>query len=81
MLEEIMAWLTGAEATLTAAEALPDPKDIPNIKTLLDDHRYVECLLRGASWLLACPTTLFTSITGSEIENAIKLSSLSPCAS
>ena len=39
MLEEIMAWLTGAEATLTAAEALPDPKEIPSIKTLLDDHR------------------------------------------
>ena len=39
MLEEIMAWLTGAEATLTAAEALADPKEIPNIKALLDDHR------------------------------------------
>ena len=41
MLEEIMAWLTGAEATLTAAEGLPDPKEIPNIKALLDDHRFV----------------------------------------
>ena len=43
MLEEIMAWLTGAEATLTAAEGLPDPKEIASINALLQDHR---CALR-----------------------------------
>ena len=61
MLEEIMAWLTGAEATLTAAEALPDPKEIPSIKTLLDDHR-----LGGFEMALAWETYAIVSMNNTK---------------
>ncbi|XP_022692769.1 microtubule-actin cross-linking factor 1-like isoform X2 [Varroa jacobsoni] len=39
LLEELMRWLLGAEATLTALEAQPLPDDIPATEQLIDDHK------------------------------------------
>lgn len=39
LLEELMRWLLGAEATLTALEAQPLPDDIPLVERLIDDHK------------------------------------------
>ena len=39
MLDELMAWLTGAEASLIAQDQQPVPDNIPIIEQLLCDHQ------------------------------------------
>ncbi|XP_067144018.1 microtubule-actin cross-linking factor 1 isoform X2 [Centruroides vittatus] len=39
LLEELLAWLIGAEASLTALEAEPLPDDIPTLEQLIKDHQ------------------------------------------
>ncbi|RWS15093.1 microtubule-actin cross-linking factor 1-like isoform X28, partial [Dinothrombium tinctorium] len=39
LLEELLAWLIGAEAALLAAESEPLPDDIPSIERLIDEHQ------------------------------------------
>ncbi|XP_022258014.1 dystonin-like, partial [Limulus polyphemus] len=38
LLEELMAWLIGAESSLTAAEAEPLPDEIPPLEQLIKEH-------------------------------------------
>ena len=38
LVEQLMAWLTGAEASLLAQEAQPIPENIPILEQLLHDH-------------------------------------------
>ena len=38
LLDELMGWLTGAEATLTAQDLQPIPENIPIIEQLIHDH-------------------------------------------
>jgi hypothetical protein len=39
MLNELMSWLIGAEATLTALDSEALPNEIPPIEMLLKDHQ------------------------------------------
>ena len=39
LLDELLAWLMGAEATLTAQQQQPVPDNIPIIEQLLHDHQ------------------------------------------
>ena len=42
LLEQLMAWLTGAEASLAAQDQVPIPDNIPIIEQLLHDHQTFE---------------------------------------
>lgn len=39
LLDELLNWLIGAEATLTALEAEPLPDEIPPLEQLIVDHQ------------------------------------------
>ena len=42
LLDQLMAWLSGAEASLTSQEQVPVPDNIPIIEQLLHDHQTFE---------------------------------------
>lgn len=42
LLDQLMAWLTGAEASLVAHDQVPIPDNIPIIEQLLHDHQTFE---------------------------------------
>jgi len=47
LLEELMAWLIGAEASLLAAEALPLPDDVLSLERLIEEHqRFIDDMIR-----------------------------------
>ena len=47
LLEELLAWLIGAEASLLAAESLPLPDDVISLERLIEEHQtFIDSMIR-----------------------------------